>query len=216
MIKDLTDSIIKSGDENKNAVVFLHGYGANSNDLIGIANIWIDSLPNTIFLSPNAPFECKFAENAFQWFELSSISPESIGEGLEKAGPYLNNYIDKISKTYGVEEKKILFVGFSQGTMMALYHLCKRKNQCAGLLGFSGLLYENKNFKSEIKSKFPIKLYHGKKDELINYKYSVEASENLKAHGFNIDYCLSDNLGHGIDDEGIKIGLEFIKKTLNV
>ena len=101
---------------------------------------------------------------------------------------------------------------------MALYHLCKRKNQCAGLLGFSGLLYENKNFKSEIKSKFPIKLYHGKKDELINYKYSVEASENLKAHGFNIDYCLSDNLGHGIDDEGIKIGLEFIKniKCLNL
>ena len=80
MIKDLTDSIIKSGDENKNAVVFLHGYGANSNDLIGIANIWIDSLPNTIFLSPNAPFECKFAENAFQWFELS----QSLLRALEK------------------------------------------------------------------------------------------------------------------------------------
>lgn len=216
MTKLLTDSIIKSGDKNKNAIIFLHGYGANSNDLIGIANVWIDSLPNTIFLSPNAPFECGFAENAYQWFELTSISPQSIGEGLEKAGPFLNEYIDHVSKTYKINEKNIFFVGFSQGTMMGLYHLCKRKNQCAGLLGYSGLLFENENFNSEIKSRFPIKLYHGKKDELINYQNSVEASKKLKDMGFEIDFNLSEELGHGIDDEGIKMGLDFIKKTFNI
>ena len=212
----LTDSIIKSGDTYKNAVIFLHGYGANSNDLIGIANLWIESLPNTIFLSPNAPFECDFSPNAYQWFELTSISPDSIGDGLKKAGPYLNDYINHVSNTYKVKEKNIFFVGFSQGTMMALYHLCKRENRCAGLLGYSGLLFENENFKSEIKSKFPIKLYHGKKDELINYQNSIEASKKLKKFGFDIDYSLSDELGHGIDDKGIQIGLNFIKKTFNV
>jgi len=212
----LTDSIIKSGDTYKNAVIFLHGYGANSNDLIGIANLWIESLPNTIFLSPNAPFECDFSPNAYQWFELTSISPDSIGDGLKKAGPYLNDYIDHVSNTFKVKEKNIFFVGFSQGTMMALYHLCKRENRCAGLLGYSGLLFENENFKSEIKSKFPIKLYHGKKDELINYQNSIEASKKLKKFGFDIDYSLSDDLGHGIDDKGIQLGLNFIKKTFNV
>ena len=212
----LTDSIIKSGDTYKNAVIFLHGYGANSNDLIGIANLWIESLPNTIFLSPNAPFECDFSSNAYQWFELTSISPDSIGDGLKKAGPYLNDYIDHVSNTFKVEEKNIFFVGFSQGTMMALYHLCKRENRCAGLLGYSGLLFENENFKSEIKSKFPIKLYHGKKDELINYQNSIEASKKLKTLGFDIDYSLSDDLGHGIDDKGIQLGLNFIKKTFNL
>lgn len=212
----LTDSIIKSGDTYKNAVIFLHGYGANSNDLIGIANLWIESLPNTIFLSPNAPFECDFSSNAYQWFELTSISPDSIGDGLKKAGPYLNAYIDHVSNTFKVKEKNIFFVGFSQGTMMALYHLCKRENRCAGLLGYSGLLFENENFKSEIKSKFPIKLYHGKKDELINYQNSIEASKKLKKFGFDIDYSLSDDLGHGIDDKGIQLGLNFIKKTFNV
>ena len=212
----LTDSIIKSGDTYKNAVIFLHGYGANSNDLIGIANLWIESLPNTIFLSPNAPFECDFSPNAYQWFELTSISPDSIGDGLKKAGPYLNVYIDHVSNTFKVKEENIFFVGFSQGTMMALYHLCKRENRCAGLLGYSGLLFENENFKSEIKSKFPIKLYHGKKDELINYQNSIEASKKLKKFGFDIDYSLSDDLGHGIDDKGIQLGLNFIKKTFNV
>ena len=216
MTKLLTDSIIKSGDYNNNAIIFLHGYGSNSNDLIGIANLWIESLPNTIFLSPNAPFECDFSPNAYQWFELTSISPDSIGDGLKKAGPYLNVYIDHVSNTFKVKEENIFFVGFSQGTMMALYHLCKRENRCAGLLGYSGLLFENENFKSEIKSKFPIKLYHGKKDELINYQNSIEASKKLKTLGFDIDYSLSDDLGHGIDDKGIQLGLNFIKKTFNV
>ena len=55
-----------------------------------------------------------------------------------------------------------------------------------------------------------------KKDELINHQNSIEASEKLKKFGFDIDYCLSDELGHGIDDKGIQIGLDFIKKTFNV
>ena len=212
MTKELTDSIIKSGDDNKNAVIFLHGYGANSNDLIGIANIWINSLPNTIFLSPNAPFQCEFADNAFQWFELTSISPESIGNGLDKAGPYLNNYIDKVSKTFKIEEKNIFFVGFSQGTMMALYHLCKRELKCGGLVGFSGLLFEDENFDKDVLSKFPITLYHGKNDEVINYEFTIKAYEKLNKLGFEINYNLSELLGHGIDEKGISIGESFIKK----
>ena len=216
MVSLLSESVIKSGDVFKNAVIFLHGYGANSEDLINIANLWIDKLPETLFLSPNAPFKCEFADNAYQWFELTSISPENIGKGLEKAGPYLNNYIDEVSKKNNIPEEKILFVGFSQGTMMALYHLCKRKKKCAGLLGFSGLLYENENFKNEVSSKFPIKLYHGKKDEVINFKFTEDAFKKFKEYGFEIDYSLSDELGHGIDDNGLAEGIEFIEKTLNI
>ena len=119
----LTDSIIKSGDTYKNAVIFLHGYGANSNDLIGIANLWIESLPNTIFLSPNAPFECDFSPNAYQWFELTSISPDSIGDGLKKAGPYLNDYIDHVSNTFKVKEKIFFCWVFSRNNDGALSSL---------------------------------------------------------------------------------------------
>ena len=75
---------IKPDKEIKSAVIFLHGYGANGKDLIEIGNIWKKSLPGTIFVSPNAPFNCPWGEEAFQWFELTSIAPEKIGEGLEK------------------------------------------------------------------------------------------------------------------------------------
>ena len=174
------------------------------------------SLPETIFVSPNAPFNCPWGEEAFQWFELTSIAPEKIGEGLEKAGPYLNNFIDNVSEIYNLENKKILFVGFSQGTMMALYHLCKRKKECAGLIGYSGLLYENESFSEEISSKFPIILYHGKKDQVIDYNFTLKAYQKLNELGFQINFELSDNLGHGIDDEGLKLGENFIKNIFYV
>ena len=47
-------------EENKvkNAIVFLHGYGANSEDLINIGLEWKQDLPYTAFISPNAPFKC--------------------------------------------------------------------------------------------------------------------------------------------------------------
>ena len=165
-----------------------------------------------IFLSPNAPFECPWGGESFQWFELTSIAPEKIGEGLKLAGPFLNNYIDDVCKDYSLPNDKIFFVGFSQGTMMALYHLCKRKTDCGGLVGFSGLLFEDENFDNNILSKFPITLYHGKNDEVINYEFTLKAYEKLRSLGFEIDYNLSDLLGHGIDEKGISIGESFIKK----
>ena len=100
--------------------------------------------------------------------------------------------------------------------MMGLYHLCKRKKKCAGLIGYSGLLYEDDNFEKEINSKFPITLYHGKIDEVINYNFTLKAHERLKLLGFDIDYNLSESLGHGIDERGLTFGENFIKEKFYV
>ena len=96
--------------------------------------------------------------------------------------------------------------------MMALYHLCKRELKCGGLVGFSGLLFEDESFDKDVLSKFPITLYHGKNDEVINYEFTIKAYEKLSKLGFEINYNLSELLGHGIDEKGISIGESFIKK----
>jgi len=216
MTKLLDGPTLESTKNLENIVIFLHGYGANGNDLIQIGKVWQHELPNTAFFSPNAPFKCDWGGEAYQWFELTSIAPEKIGEGLNKAGPFLNNYIDHISENFKIDHTKILIVGFSQGTMMALHHLCKREKKSAGLVGYSGLLFENSNFDEEVLSKFPVRLFHGKQDEVINYEFTIKATAKLKSLGFDIEYDLSDSLGHGIDENGIRIGLNFIKKIFNV
>ena len=115
----------EKGKKIKNALIFLHGYGANGNDLINIGSEWKNQLENTLFVSPNAPFQCDSGGDAYQWFDLTSISPDHIGEGLQKAGPYLNEFIEDVKKEFSVQDDQILFFGFSQGAMMGLYHLCK-------------------------------------------------------------------------------------------
>lgn len=200
----------------KNAVVFLHGYGANGNDLINIGHQFKNQLKHTAFISPNAPFKCEWNTEAYQWFDLTSIAPEKIGEGLEKAGPFLNNFIEEIKKKYSLVDNQIVFFGFSQGAMMALYHLCKRKNKCAGLLAYSGLLYTNENFDNEINVKFPVRIFHGREDEIINSNYSTKAFEKLKSLDFDVELKIEENLGHGINENGLISGYNFIKGIFNV
>ena len=217
-MKDNFNGQILLPEENKvkNATVFLHGYGANAEDLINIGEEWKKELPYTAFISPNAPFNCEWGENAYQWFDLTSIAPEKIGEGLKKAGTYLTALIEDIKKEYSLVDSQIAFFGFSQGAMMGLYHLCKRKKSCAGLLAYSGLLFEDKEFENEVSSKFPIRIFHGKDDEVIHYENSLNSYKTLKKMGFSVDYHIQENLGHGIDRFGLEFGNNFLKKILKV
>ena len=217
-MKDNFNGQILLPEENKvkNATVFLHGYGANAEGLINIGEEWKKELPYTAFISPNAPFNCEWGENAYQWFDLTSIAPEKIGEGLKKAGPYLTALIEDIKKEYSLVDSQIAFFGFSQGAMMGLYHLCKRKKSCAGLLAYSGLLFEDKEFENEVSSKFPIRIFHGKDDEVIHYGNSLNSYKTLKKMGFSVDYHIQENLGHGIDRFGLEFGNNFLKKILKV
>jgi len=218
MTKSLDGPTIIPGKKSKieNALIFLHGYGANGNDLINIANHWKNDLKNTLFLSPNAPFPCEWGGESYQWFDLTSISPENIGNGLEKAGPFLNNYIESLKKKYSLEDKNIFFLGFSQGSMMAMYHLCKRDKGCGGLIAYSGLLYENQAFDLDVVSRFPIRIYHGKNDEVIHHENSIKAFKKFQSLGFDVEYFIQEDLGHGIDDYGLDFGLNFLKKTINI
>ena len=50
-----------SGGQAKQLVVFLHGYGADGNDLIALGREWARVLPHAAFVSPHAPEPCGMA-----------------------------------------------------------------------------------------------------------------------------------------------------------
>ena len=51
-------------------VLLLHGYGADGDDLIGLAPAWAPAMPDALFVSPHAPFPCEGAPFGRQWFGL--------------------------------------------------------------------------------------------------------------------------------------------------
>src|SRR5690606_13868118 len=105
----------------KSLVVFLHGYGADGNDLIDLGRQLAPVLPDTAFVSPHAPEPCAGAPYGRQWFPLAEVEPHLLYAGVRHAAPHLDRFLDAELERHGLSEAELALVGFSQGTMMALH-----------------------------------------------------------------------------------------------
>src|SRR5580698_3349913 len=100
-------------------VVLCHGYGADGNDLIGLAPHWQRLLPTVAFASPNAP-ERVPGSQGFQWFPISRLDPREMQKGVESAAETLDAFLDAELARLELPGDRLALVGFSQGTMMSL------------------------------------------------------------------------------------------------
>lgn len=203
-----------SGEVPKQIIILLHGYGSNGRDLISLAPYWQHVVPDALFVSPDAPFPCEIApERGFQWFPLMERTPEEYLEGVENAAPILDAYLDKILDEYGLENENLALVGFSQGTMMSLYAGLRRKQQIAGILGYSGALIGGENLKTE--NRPPIHLIHGEADSVVSVDSYHNAVKILKEKGFSVSGHTTPMLDHSIDNDGIESGAKFLFKIFS-
>lgn len=198
-------------------VVFLHGYGADGNDLIGLAQPLAGVLPDTAFVSPNAPEPCAAAPMGRQWFPipyLDGSSEVAMMEGLGRAKVALNAYIDAQMAETGLAADRVALIGFSQGTMMSLEVGLRREAQLAGIVGFSGRLLRAESLAAEMKSKPPVLLVHGDADEVVPPASLDDAKTALEAQGVAVEAHSRPGLGHGIDPQGLTLAAEFLAKIL--
>ncbi|MGL1920608.1 MAG: dienelactone hydrolase family protein [Hyphomicrobiales bacterium] len=195
-------------------VIFLHGYGSNGNDLISLTEGIYKSLPNTAFVSPNAPFQTPGSPSGFEWFPLSTLSYDEKFQGAIMAAPHLNAFIDAQKTKYGIGDKDIALVGFSQGTMMSLYVAPRRADALGAVVGFSGALVGVDELAKETKSKPPLLLVHGNQDDVVPHSFLAEAQKHFSNNGFNITTHTSQGVGHGIAPDGIDLMRDFLVKHL--
>jgi phospholipase/carboxylesterase len=200
-------------------VVFLHGYGADGNDLIEIGRAWQEHLPQAAFVSPHAPEPCGEAPAGRQWFPLTFRDPDERWRGVNKAAPTLDRFLDAELARHKLPPTALALVGFSQGTMMALHVGLRRAAAPAAIVGYSGVLVvppevDAEKFAAEIKSRPPVLLVHGDQDDLIPPQALFQASQGLAALGLSVEWHLSPGVGHGIDAEGLRHGGEFLARRL--
>ena len=263
----------------KQLVIFLHGYGADGNDLIDIGRAWQQLLPDAAFVSPHAPRPCGQAPMGREWFPLTFRDPNERWDGVNAAAPVLNAFIDTELKRHNLADSALALVGFSQGTMMALHVGLRRAAAPAAIVGYSGMLVTPPNeaapilerfldaelkrrdlppsalalvgfsqgtmmslhvglrrpaapvgivgysgmlvmpedvdvesFTAEIRSKPPVLLIHGDTDQLIPVQALFHAAQSLAALGIPAQWHISSGVGHGIDQEGLRQGGEFLAK----
>jgi phospholipase/carboxylesterase len=203
-----------AGGNPKSLVVFLHGYGADGNDLIGIGRDWQRKLPHAAFVSPNAPELCPGTPMGRQWFPLTMRDPTEFARGVGRTRPALDIFLDAELQRCGLDEAACALVGFSQGTMMALHVGPQRRKQLAGIVGFSGLLADPTALKGSSVQKPPVLLMHGDRDDLIPVAAIFQAAEGLAAAEIPVEWHISRGVPHGIGPDGIELGLAFLQRVL--
>ena len=200
-------------------VVFLHGYGADGNDLIDIGRAWQQILPDAAFVSPHAPRPCGQAPTGREWFPLTFRDPNERWSGVNAAAPVLTQFLDAEIARHNLAPAALALVGFSQGTMMALHVGLRRAVVPAAIVGYSGLLVtpvsgEIAAMKGEVVARPPVLLVHGDRDDLIPVQALFQGSQGLAELGVPVEWHLSQGVGHGIDGEGLRHGGEFLARRL--
>jgi phospholipase/carboxylesterase len=203
----------KSG-KAKQLVVLLHGWGADGPNLIDLGEALSSTLPDALFVAPNAPYPCEANPYGYQWFSLMDRQPQHMLAGVSGAADILNHFIDHALDDLGLDNSKLALVGFSQGTMLALHVAMRRAPQMAAVVGFSGALIAPDQLSKEINARPPVCLIHGEADDTVPFRSLEMAVEGLKEHGVSVESHTRPFLGHSIDMEGLQKAAEFLKKHM--
>ncbi|WP_135505048.1 alpha/beta hydrolase [Roseovarius aestuariivivens] len=204
----------------RSVVVFLHGYGANGADLMGLADPLAEHLPDTLFVAPDAPETIPMMPTGLQWFPIPWIdgsSEEEAERGLMAAAQDLNAFLDALMVDEDVLPEQVVLFGFSQGTMMALHVAPRREDEIAGIVAFSGRLLSPTLLKEEAVSRPPVLLVHGDADDVVPPQSLPEAAEALQAAGWKEVYAhVMKGTAHGIAPDGLSVALAFMRDKLGL
>jgi phospholipase/carboxylesterase len=203
-----------SGGKPKQLVVMLHGYGTDGNDLISLAPHWAQLLPDAEFLSPHAPFPCELGFGR-QWFGMElNHTPEMVRASAKAAGAILDGFLDEALAKRKLEAHDLALTGFSQGAMMALFVALRRTKAVAAVVSYSGALIGEIDLAGEIRSRPPVLLVHGDADEVVPFAKLARAEWYLKPLGVPLTTETRPGLAHGIDEQGLLLGGQFLQRAL--
>ncbi len=198
-------------------VVFVHGYGANGEDLLGLADPLGPHLPDTVFLAPDAPEPCAGNPFGFQWFPIPWLDGSSEADsaaGLAQSAKDLNAFLDERLEDEDLGAEALALVGFSQGAMISLHIAPRRPLAMAGVVAISGRLLAPERLSAEAVVKPPVLLVHGDQDPVVPFADMGLAGEALVAAGFDTFGHVMKGTGHGIAPDGLGVTLQFLKERL--
>ena len=210
----LDSTIVKPEYDKKidNAMILLHGYGGDGQDISMLSINWRRHLPNTIFISPNGHEKCPVNPSGFQWFDLTKDDPNYILEQSIKAENKLTQFIEEVKREFSLENKKISLCGFSQGCMMSINLGLISRQEFNCVIGFSGKIINQEDLKARKKISTKTLLIHGENDQVVSPNFMLEAKDFLIRNNVEIETHLIKNCDHHIPVEASSIALNYILK----
>ena len=210
----LNSKIIKPEEEMKNAIILLHGYGGDGNDISMLTLNWKRHLPNTVFICPDGHEKCEINPVGFQWFDITKDDPKYILQESKKAEDVLKKFISEVKEEFNLATDKICLSGFSQGCMMSLNVGLTSEEKFNSIVGFSGKIINQIDLKERLKNPTEVFLIHGELDDIVSPTFLLEAKDFLMREKINIESHLVKNCGHHIPIEASSLALNYILKKI--
>lgn len=201
-------ALIPNGEPVKHLLVFLHGYGADADDLFPLAMQMAPALPETAIISLEAPEEIPGGMfGGRQWFPIARIDKSELDHGAQMARGYVTMALNSLKTRFELEWSDIALFGFSQGCMMSLEVSLRLPEALGYVLGYSGALPGPERAITEVTARPPFLLVHGDDDQVVPFASMEAAAKTLSELGAKVETFPRPGLGHGIDGEGLQAAM---------
>ncbi|WP_299258082.1 alpha/beta fold hydrolase [uncultured Kushneria sp.] len=175
-------------------VIILHGLGASAHDFDPL--IPALSLPDDLavrFVSPSAPMLPVTINNGMTmpaWYDITSMAlNREIDEAQLKASAQRIHQLIDEQIASGIDSRRIVLAGFSQGGAVAYEAALTYPEPLAGVLAMSTYFATADSIKTDDANRgTPIEIHHGTQDPVVDETLGQRAAERLIGMGYDVEY----------------------------
>jgi phospholipase/carboxylesterase len=188
--------------EASNAIILLHGRGADPEDIIHLADEFADT--SFYIAAPRA--------TGNSWYPYSFLSPEEMNEPwLSSAIGIVKRLIENISEY--IPSENIFIMGFSQGACLSLEATARNAMKYGGIAAFSGGLIGEKITESKYRGNFDgtnIFIGNSDSDPYVPLSRTEESRQLLSEMKADVNMIIYSGMEHTIITEEIDAARQFL------
>ncbi|KAI8851766.1 Phospholipase/carboxylesterase/thioesterase [Chytridium lagenaria] len=203
-------------------VIFLHGLGDSGHGWLPVAQELSLGLPHVKFILPHAPQIPITLNGGFRmpgWYDIISLDKTARQEdrpGMLKTVEIIDALIQREIDA-GVDSKRIVLGGFSQGSAMSLLTSLTTNHKLAGIVALSGYLplaTEAGEIAKPSNQWTPYFMGHGTSDNVVEYTWGKMSAERLKEIGRDVTFKSYRGMAHSACEDEVLHVAEFLKKVI--
>jgi phospholipase/carboxylesterase len=196
-------------------IILLHGVGSSGENLVHLGDIWLEMLPGSAFVAPDAPFAFDGGAG-FQWFSISGVTEANRAERIKASRAAFDATLRALIEQHGFAQKldQVALVGFSQGAIMALDALASGRWPVRAVVAFAGRLATAEPLSPPPGS--AALLVHGDADQVIPAEATRQAAAALLRHGVEVESHIEADVDHTISPEGALMAADFLSRRLAI
>lgn len=211
---------VETGAKPGAAVIWLHGLGADGHDFEPLVPAL--RLPARLavrFVFPHAPARpvtINMGMRMRAWYDIFQLGGGIEDEaGIRESQNLLEGLIAR-ERTRGIEARRIVLAGFSQGGAIALQTGLRHPERLAGIMALSAWLPLASTLQAErhaMNADLPIFMAHGSMDEMIGLDRAELSRRRLEALGYSPQFH-EYPMGHAVCPEEIADIAAWLGKVL--